>query len=115
MILRRWVHFATLSPLTRAYLELNRALSRLGSPASPKDTPAERATVLLTLLPAASVPIHKLLSEYQSATYSQHPGDVEVAQNAGSEIRKLSFLALAQRFLARFQEPLKNRKPVYRQ
>jgi transglutaminase-like putative cysteine protease len=111
-ILRRWVHLATLSPLTRAYLELNRALSRLGSPASPKDTPAERAAVLQTLLPTASTPIRNLVTEYQSATYSQHPGDIEVAQNAGSEIRKLSFLALAQRFLARFQEPMKNRRPV---
>jgi transglutaminase-like putative cysteine protease len=112
-ILRRWVHLATLSPLTRAYLELNRALSRLGSPPKPKDTPAERAAVLQTLLPAASAPIQQLLSEYQSTTYSQHPGDVEVAQTAGSEIRKLSFLAVAQRFLARFQEPLRNKRPVY--
>ena len=112
-ILRRWVHFSTLSPLTRAYLELNRALSRLGKSPKPMDTPAERAAALEELLPAATASIQNLLFEYQSATYSQHPGNVEVAQKAGSEIRKLSFLALAQRFLARFQEPIKNRQPVY--
>jgi len=107
------VHFSTLSPLTRAYLELNRALSRLGKSPKPMDTPAERAAALEALLPAATASIQNLLFEYQSATYSQHPGNVEVAQKAGSEIRKLSFLALAQRFLARFQEPIKNRQPVY--
>jgi transglutaminase-like putative cysteine protease len=112
-ILRRWVHFATLSPLTRAYLELNRALSRLGNPPKPMDTPAERAAALQALLPAANTPIQNLLIEYQSATYSQHPGNVEVAQSAGSEIRKLSFLTLIQRFLVRLQEPVKNRRPVY--
>jgi transglutaminase-like putative cysteine protease len=113
-ILRRWVRFATLSPLTKAYLELNRALSRLGKPAKPKDTPAERAETLQELLPAAATPIQNLLFEYQSATYSQHPGDIDVAQTAGGEIRKLSFLALLQRFLARFQEPRKNKPPFFR-
>lgn len=113
-ILRRWVRYATLSPLTRAYLELNRALIRLGSPPRPIDTPSERAAVLQRLLPAASTSIQNLVVEYQSAIYSQHPGNVEVAQRAGNEIRKLSFLAIIQRVIARFQEPVKSRRPVYR-
>ncbi|MFU8773588.1 MAG: transglutaminase domain-containing protein, partial [Anaerolineales bacterium] len=36
--IKRWAHFASLSPITKAYLEINRALSRLGSPPEMVDT-----------------------------------------------------------------------------
>ena len=105
--LRRWARSATLSPLARAYLELNRALSRLGRPPTTTDTPAERAAILEGLLPVAEKPIHSLLFEYQAATYGERSGDAWVAQQAGKEIRNTSYLALLQRIFAPFQEPLK--------
>lgn len=110
-ILRRWARFASLSPLTRAYLELNRALSRLGARPARTDTPAERAARLSLLLPEARDLIEDLLVEYQSATYSPDPGNAETGQRAGREIRKISYLALLQRFIARFQEPNKALHP----
>jgi hypothetical protein len=46
-----------------------------------------------------------LLAQYHAAAYSQHPADPALAQQAGQEVRKLSYLALFNRWLARFQEP----------
>jgi transglutaminase-like putative cysteine protease len=112
-LLRRWVRYASLTPLAKAYLELNRALSRLGNPPQPKDTPAERAAQLGEILPSAVLPIQSLLFEYQAVTYGQQAGDQETAQQAGNEIRKLSFLALGRRILARFQQPVRRRRPSY--
>jgi transglutaminase-like putative cysteine protease len=113
MILRRWVHYATLSPLARAYLELNRALKRLGASPKPNETPAERASVLSRLLPAADNSIWILLAEYQSATYGPISGDIQAARLAGIEIRNLSFLEKIKRLFARFQEPPKRRRSIF--
>jgi transglutaminase-like putative cysteine protease len=112
-ILRRWVHYATLSPLARAYLELNRALRRLGSSPKPNETPAERASVLSRLLPAADNSIQILLAEYQSATYGPISGDIQAARLAGIEIRNLSFLEMLKRLFSRFQEPPKRRRSIF--
>lgn len=112
-LLRRWARLASLSPLARSYLELNRALARLGRRPAATDTPAERAAALVDLLPEAAIPIQTLLLEYQAAIYSQSPGDAEVARLAGNQIRRLSFLALFQRLLARLQEPARGRRPTF--
>jgi transglutaminase-like putative cysteine protease len=104
-LLRRWVHYTTLSPLTKAYLELNRALSRLGETPQPNDTPAERAITLTYLLPVAEGSIQTLLTEYQADQYSTGQGDVQAARQAGTNIRKQSFVAWFQRIFSRFQEP----------
>lgn len=112
-ILRRWVHYATLSLLARAYLELNRALKRLGAAPKPNETPAERASVLRRLLPVADKSIQVLLAEYQSATYGPISGNVQAARLAGVEIRNLSFLEIIKRFFSRFQEPPKRRKSIF--
>lgn len=109
-ILRRWVRYATLSPLAKAYMELNRALRRLGARPKPYDTPAERATSLRQLLPAAQDHIQILVTEYQASTYGPLSGDTETAKRAGAIIRNQSILALLKRFLARFQEPRKDRR-----
>jgi len=108
--LRRWARFAVLNPLARAYLELNRALARLGRRPTPTDTPAERGATLEELLPVVAVPIRTLIAEYQVAIYSQRNGDEIVAQRAGSEIRKQSYLARIKRLLVRFQEPVKRKR-----
>lgn len=97
--LRRWTIRAALSPLARAYMEINNALTRLGNHPSPTDTPAERTAALANLLPVAQIPAERLLSEYQTATYSQQFADVGVALQAGSKIRSLSHKARIMRFL----------------
>jgi transglutaminase-like putative cysteine protease len=110
-LLRRWARLAALSPLGRAYLELNRALSRLGRPPAVTDTPAERGVALKQILPIVETPVNHLIGEYQAATYGNLPGNPELARGSGKEIRKLSYLARLQRSLARFQEPLESRPP----
>jgi transglutaminase-like putative cysteine protease len=104
--IRNWAYYATLPSLSRSYLEVNRALSRLGKKPSPTDTPAERVQSLSNVLPSTAEPAQSLLHEYHQSTYSTHPADLESAHQAGIEIRKLSLIALFQRWLSRFQEPL---------
>jgi hypothetical protein len=111
ILLRRWARLASLSPLAKAYRELNRALARLGKPAASTDTPAERASNLSEVLPEASRPIQTLLVEYQLVTYGSRPANLANAQDAGREIRRASLLARVRRILARFQEPSRNRRP----
>jgi transglutaminase-like putative cysteine protease len=104
-LLRRWALYVSLSPLVHAYLEINRALKRLGKPAAIYDTPAERAATLARLLPAAAGPSRILLAEYQSTEYSPNPGNAFAATRAGKEIRRLSYRAWLQKIFVRFQEP----------
>ena len=104
-LLHRWARYASISPLSRAYLELNRALSRLGQSPSESDTPSERANDLVQLLPVAETPVQVVLTPYQNSIYGNQPSNPDQAQSAGKEIRKLSYLAIFQRFLARFQDP----------
>lgn len=111
-LIRRWTFLATMSPLAKAYRELNNALSRLGSPAKPAETPAERAANLSRILPEADESIGALLGEYQAATYSLFSGNSQVAQQAGKDIRNNSYLAVIKRFFARFQEPKDRRKSL---
>lgn len=100
--LRRWAHLAKLSPLARAYMEINLALTRLGNHPQPKDTPSERAESLVSTLPAAQQPANTLLSEYHLATYgSRETIDIDTARKAGNEIRWLSFKALYNRLMDR--------------
>lgn len=97
---RNWAHRTTLSPLARAYVEINQALSRLGEHPHPTDTPSERAEALISTLPPAQSPTQTLLSEYQLATYStRKAADIQAARKAGAEIRWLSIKALYQRFI----------------
>jgi transglutaminase-like putative cysteine protease len=107
--LRRWARYAGLSQTQRSYLEINRALNRLGHPPALHQTPSERAGLLVNLVPASVNPVHSLLDVYQRSTYGQSSENPEAARKAGKEIRKLSYLAALQRLLARIQEP--KRKP----
>jgi transglutaminase-like putative cysteine protease len=110
---RRWSYYATLSPITRAYLELNRALSRLGSPPEATNTPSERADQLTQLLPVAMEPIRTLITEYQTSTYSLKVGNIESAQLAGRDIRNKSYLALIQRLINNLKDLLPIHKNGY--
>ncbi len=100
--LRRWAHLARLSPLARAYMEINLALSRLGKHPEPKDTPSDRAESLIATLPSAQQSTNVLLSEYQLATYSSKESvNIQTARKAGNEIRLLSFKELFNRVIDR--------------
>jgi hypothetical protein len=103
--LRMWARYAGLSPTQRSYLEINRALSRLGYTPAIHQTPSERALVLVQLVPASVQSVNNLLDVYQRTTYSLSEDNPDAARRAGKEIRKLSYLAALRRLLARFQEP----------
>lgn len=109
-ILLRWARYARLSPLARAYNELNRALSRLGEPAVISDTPSERADGLVQLIPISENPVQAVIMPYQNSVYGDKNEDPEEAQTAGKEIRKISYFAKIQRLFSRFQEPKRDRK-----
>ncbi len=103
--LETWAIRAALSPLARAYSEINLALTRLGNRPKLTDTPSERAATLSTALPPAANPTQILLHEYQLGIYSSnHARDVQAAKNAGSEIRSLSIRETISRFLFRKQK-----------
>lgn len=109
--LLQWAKTARLSPLARAYNEVNHALGRLDSRVGPQATPAERALSLEALLPAAGQPIRNLVGEYQKGTYSPRAGDEQIAQESARTIWKLSWLARIQRLIARWQEAPSGAKP----
>jgi hypothetical protein len=97
--LRSWVTRVSLTPLGRAYQEINRALHRLGKPPVLAQTPAERVSVLCNELPAVTDSARRLLAEYQTATYGRETPDLQVARQASAEIRSLSIRALFQRLV----------------
>jgi transglutaminase-like putative cysteine protease len=104
--LKEWAFMARLSPLARAYHEINRALSRLGSRPNPNFTPAERAASLGQLVPQAAPPADRLLDEYQLTVYGQnYSPDLVVAQQAGKEIRSLSLRAWLQQLINERKKP----------
>ena len=110
--LTEWSQRASLPAIPRAYLEISRALARLGLAASPSATPNERASALIEDLPAVTQPTNQLVQRYQMDIFSAHNAensDQEGALEAGRQIRDLSFKAMVQRFfqrlLARVQQP----------
>ncbi len=107
----RWSRKAALPPLTKAYLEINHALRRLGKSPGQADTPAERVTNLNRLIPAAAEPANYLLEEYHAQMYSPRPANGErTAKEAGKRIRSISVWAWFNRLLSRWQEPESKRR-----
>jgi hypothetical protein len=105
--LRQWAIYARLTPVGRSYIEINRALRRLGALPSPDITPAERATILTNMIPMAADPVDSLLSEYQRGLYSSHPADSSKARLASRKIRKLSYMTLFARWMDRLGQPIR--------
>ena len=100
-----WAFLAGLHPLKRAYQEINRSLKRLGREAKAQETPAERASLLKTMLPSAGDPTDRLVGEYQMATYSSHIPDTDAARQASNKIRELSYREILRRFVERLKHP----------
>lgn len=94
---------ASLPPLSKAYLEINRALRRFGNEPAATSTPAERALVLTAIFPPAEKPASSLVFEYERATFGGQNADLLVAQQAATELRKISIRASFLKFFARFQ------------
>lgn len=104
--LQRWAYYASLSPLMQAYLEINRALRRLGSPPEVDATPAERTAALAEALPEAASYARMLLNEYQVAMYgaaAHKASNTPQVRHAAGEIRKQSYLAILRRWMATFR------------
>lgn len=102
--LKRWAYYAGLSPVIKSYMEINRALRRMGKPPSSRFTPAERAFTLQQLIPASAPHVQALLAEYQHAEYSLIKPNSERARQAGSAIRRLSYRAMLQNWIKSFKE-----------
>lgn len=110
--LQLWARRAALPPITKAYQEINYALARLGSKPALTDTPAERAEVLVQVLPFSTDPVQRLINVYQIVSFSQTPVEQEYisdASQAGLRIRLLSYKAMIRylfdKLLARVQRP----------
>ena len=102
--IQRWSQFVQLPSLSRSYLEINRALRRIGKPGADTDTPMERADVLGGIIPTADQPAHQLVSEYQLSLFSTLQPDNATAYQAGQLIRKLSIRKMMAGWLTRLQE-----------
>jgi transglutaminase-like putative cysteine protease len=98
-LLRRWAHFASLPPVTHYYMEINKALKRLGQPPGVDDTPAERALALAALLPEVQGETQHLIEEYQFSIYSTREPEIELARQCSKEIRTLSYDAALRNFI----------------
>ncbi len=98
--LQQWARLLSLSPAARAYLEVNHALARVGSPPALQDTPAERVAALVAELPEVEQAAYALLAEYQMDAYSRSQSpNISLARRSAAEIRKLSWLVWFQRLL----------------
>jgi len=100
-----WARHASLPPLAKAYVEINRALNRIGKPPTNTDTPTERAEKLGQAMPPANKAAHRLVKEYEIGVFSRQPANLVIALRAATDIRQLSFKSFLERILARLQRP----------
>ncbi len=105
LALQRWAYWARLEPLERAYVEINRALARLGQPPPRNATPAERAEALTEMLPDLAEPIYSLRNAYQTKAYGARSVEDQTAILAGRLVRSASWVVRLRRWLARWQQP----------
>jgi hypothetical protein len=89
--LQRWSQTARQPALTRAYLEINAALRRLGMPPKAGDTAAARAAKLSQQMPRLREPILALSRAYQAGQYARRKGREQISWLAIWRIRWASF------------------------
>jgi transglutaminase-like putative cysteine protease len=102
--LRNWTQVTLMPSISRAYMEINWALQRIGKPPEIYATPTERANKVNEFIPEAKISTDKLLVEYQKANYSTQKPDLTVARQAAGVVRKLSYRTKLRNLLNRFQE-----------
>jgi hypothetical protein len=84
--LNRWVRWANLSPIERAFQAINISLFWLGHPQPANVTSQKRAEVLIEYLPSAQDQTLSLLQEYHTATYTPRAGNTKIARKAAITI-----------------------------
>ena len=98
-LLLRWASWTALSPVGRAYQELNQALVIVRRPPLPAATPSERAALLAKEIPTARDAAEIVVDEYQISTYGMEHGNPKNAMRAGRLLRQLSIRTLLRRFI----------------
>ena len=84
--LNRWIGWTALTPIERSFQSINVGLNWMGKPQPAHATPAERASILMELIPATAPSIKTLLHEHQSAMFSPHGGDASLTRRAAWSI-----------------------------
>lgn len=88
--LSKWSRYAKLSPIEKSYLEINRALRRVGVQPELSLTPGERVFLLNREVPDLMETAQLLLQEYQKNIYSTQRPDLSRIRPAAALIRKMS-------------------------
>jgi transglutaminase-like putative cysteine protease len=101
--LMNWIFYTKLPATSRSYMEINRALERVGKKPEIYDTPTERTNLLVSILPAVAGPAGDLLTEYQKFMYSSDRPNPEIAKLSAAEIRKISWREWMKKLLRRFK------------
>jgi transglutaminase-like putative cysteine protease len=89
--LKNWSDQSQNQPMEKLILSLDWMIHILGKSSGVHLTAAERVHILVCVLPDVKSYATILLTEYQFATYSQHPYRYENALKAQREIRKMVF------------------------
>lgn len=84
--LNSWIRWAELTPIERSFQSINTGLSWMGKPQPLHVTPAERAGILMELIPDTAPSINILLREHQSALFTPHGGDASLTRRAAWKI-----------------------------
>jgi len=80
------LNWSALSPIERAFQSINISLRWMGRPQASHITPAERASILQRLIPAAAPAIETLLNEHQADLFSPRGGNASAARRAAWNI-----------------------------
>ena len=94
-----WERLSNLTPVERSFQTINQSLMWLGKPQRSDATPAERAEMLKTLLPALAEEIEILKQEHENTLFSQIPGNPLKATRAAWTIRSQTAYTLLRRFI----------------
>lgn len=78
-----WQRWNQLEPVEKFFASVNLSLSWLGQPQSMDVTAAQRAALLIKLVPSASAHIEALNAELESALFTPRPANVSRARRAG--------------------------------
>jgi hypothetical protein len=84
--LDRWAWRSLLSHIEWQFLQMGWMLKMLGGHPRQGQTPAERVSELVKLLPIAYAPANVFLDEYQKSVYSPYPADLERAKEANRKL-----------------------------
>jgi len=84
--LNNWIRWTALTPIERAFQSINTGLNWMGKPQPVYVTPAERASILMELIPATAPSIKILLREHQAALFTPHGGDASLTRRAAWKI-----------------------------